>query len=44
MYGTDFRIGSGIYSRGALMAIEMNNFIKQKTAGKKSMKDVFRFL
>jgi predicted metalloprotease with PDZ domain len=44
MYGTDFRIGSGIYSRGALMAIEMNNYIKEKTGGKKSMKDVFKFL
>ena len=44
MYGTDFRIGRGVYSRGALMAIEMNNYIKEKSNGTRSMKDVFRYL
>jgi len=44
MYATDFRIGRSVFSRGALMAIEMNNYLKEKTAGKKSMKDVFRYL
>jgi predicted metalloprotease with PDZ domain len=43
-YGTDFRLGRAVYSRGALMAIEMNTYIKEKTAGKKSMRDVFRYL
>lgn len=44
MYGIDFRIGKAVFSRGALMAIDMNNYIKEKTGGKKSMKDVFRYL
>ena len=44
MYSADFRLGRGVYSRGALMAIEMNNYLKEKTGGKKSLKDVFRYL
>lgn len=44
MYSTDFRLGRAVFSRGAGMAIEMNNYIKEKTGGKKSMKDVLRFL
>ena len=44
MYGADFRLGRSVYSRGALMAIEMNNYLIEKSSGKKSMKDVFRFL
>jgi len=44
MYGADFRLGRAVFSRGALMAIEMNNYIKEKTGGRKSMKDVFRYL
>jgi predicted metalloprotease with PDZ domain len=44
MYGIDFRLGAAVFSRGAMMAIEMNNYIKEKTNGKKSMKDVMRYL
>ena len=44
MYGPDFRIGRAVYSRGAMMAIEMNIYLKEKSGGKKSMKDVFRYL
>ncbi len=44
MYATDFRLGLAVYSRGALMAVEMNNYLKEKTGGKKSMKDVLRYL
>lgn len=44
MYGMDFRLGKAVYSRGALMAIEMNEYIKKQTNGKRSMKDVFRYL
>ena len=44
MYGNDFRLGRAVYSRGALMAIEMNNYLKEKTNGRKSMKDVLRYL
>ena len=44
MYGTDFRIGRAIYARGALMAIDMNKYLLEKSGGKKSMKDVLRYL
>jgi len=44
MYGSDFRLGRAVYSRGASMAIEMNIYLKEKTGGKKSMRDVIRFL
>jgi predicted metalloprotease with PDZ domain len=44
MYSADFRLGKAVYSRGASMAMEMNAFIREKTAGKKSMKDVIRYM
>ena len=44
LYGADFRIGRGVYSRGALMAIEMNDYLKEQSNGKKSMKDVLRYM
>jgi hypothetical protein len=43
-YAKDFRIGQATFSRGAMMATEMNALIKKKTGGKKSMKDVLRYL
>jgi predicted metalloprotease with PDZ domain len=44
LYGSDFRIGRSVYSRGALMAIEMNNYLKEGSEGKKSIRDVLRYL
>ena len=44
LYGLDFRIGRSVFSRGALMAIEMNNYLKERSDGKKSMRDVLRYL
>jgi predicted metalloprotease with PDZ domain len=44
LYGSDFRIGRSVFSRGALMAIEMNNYLKEQTKGKKSMKNVLSYL
>jgi predicted metalloprotease with PDZ domain len=44
LYGLDFRIGRSVFSRGALMAIEMNNYLKERSEGKKSIKDVLRYL
>jgi len=44
MYSADFRLGKAVYSRGALMALEMNDYLEEKTNGKQSMKDVFRYL
>ncbi|MEO5581894.1 MAG: hypothetical protein ABIR66_04335 [Saprospiraceae bacterium] len=43
IYALDFRIGRSVYSRGALMAMEMNEYLKKKSNNKKSMKDVFRY-
>jgi predicted metalloprotease with PDZ domain len=44
MYASDFRIGQALFSRGAMMAFEMNSYIKSKSNGSKSMRDVFRYL
>ena len=44
MYIADFRLGRAVYSRGASMAIEMNNYLEEKTNGRKSMKDILRYL
>jgi predicted metalloprotease with PDZ domain len=43
-YSVDFRLGQGIYSRGALMALEMDTYLKAQSGGKKSMKNVLRYL
>jgi predicted metalloprotease with PDZ domain len=43
-YGEDFRIGQAVFSRGALMADEMDRYIKERTQGKRSMRDVLRYL
>ncbi len=43
-YGEDFRLGQATFSRGAMMAQEMNALIIRQTGGKKSMKDVLRYL
>jgi predicted metalloprotease with PDZ domain len=44
LYGMDFRIGRSVYSRGALMAIDMDNYLKEKSKGEKSVKDILRYL
>jgi predicted metalloprotease with PDZ domain len=44
MYGSDFRLGAGIYSRGAMMALEMDAYLKEKSGGTRSMKDVLRYI
>ena len=38
-YASDFRIGKNLFSRGALMAYDLNDFIQKETNGKKSFKD-----
>jgi predicted metalloprotease with PDZ domain len=43
-YGTDFRIGQSTFSRGAMMASEMDLLIKKQTGGNRSMKNVLRYL
>jgi predicted metalloprotease with PDZ domain len=43
-YGSDFRLGRNVFSRGALMAAEMDAYIRQQTDGTKSLKDGLRHL
>lgn len=38
-YSTDFRIGRNLYSRGALMAYELDFLIQSESGGTKSFKD-----
>lgn len=44
MYSEDFRIGRTLFSRGALMAAEMDARMRQRTQGVKRMRDAFRYL
>jgi predicted metalloprotease with PDZ domain len=44
LYAVDFRLGKNIFSRGALMAAEMDDRIRAKTNGEKSLRDALRAL
>ncbi|HVS89485.1 MAG TPA: hypothetical protein VHF01_14865 [Candidatus Acidoferrum sp.] len=44
LYSDDFRVGMNLFSRGALMAAEMDEFIRTQTQGKKSLRDALRYL
>jgi predicted metalloprotease with PDZ domain len=43
-YADDFRLGAAVFSRGALMAVEINDFVKAHTGGKSSMRTIYRYL
>jgi predicted metalloprotease with PDZ domain len=43
-YAEDFRLGKAVFSRGALMAEEINDYVKSQTAGKASMRTIYRYL
>ncbi|MCL4523762.1 MAG: hypothetical protein M1453_12330 [Acidobacteria bacterium] len=43
-YGEDFRTGRTVFSRGGLMAAEMDQRIREQSQGKKGMRDAFRYL
>jgi predicted metalloprotease with PDZ domain len=43
-YAEDFRLGVAVYSRGALLANDINNYVRQQTGGKASMKTIYRYL
>ncbi|MGI8896765.1 MAG: hypothetical protein ACR2IB_00095, partial [Pyrinomonadaceae bacterium] len=43
-YSEDFRTGRNLFSRGALMAAEMDERIRERSAGKKSLRDGMRNL
>ncbi|MTI38376.1 hypothetical protein [Fulvivirga lutimaris] len=38
-YASDFRIGKNLFSRGALMTYDLDEYIQKQTNGKKSFKD-----
>jgi len=44
LYSEDFRIGQNLFSRGALMAAEMDDRIRTQTNGQKSLRDALRHL
>ena len=44
LYSDDFRVGMNLFSRGALMAAEMDDQIRAQTAGQKSLRDALRHL
>jgi predicted metalloprotease with PDZ domain len=44
LYSEDFRIGRTVFSRGALMAEEMDSFIRKETNGQKRLRDALRYL
>ena len=44
LYSADFRIGMSTFARGSLMAAEMDDLIRAKTGGTKSLRDALRAL
>jgi 7,8-dihydropterin-6-yl-methyl-4-(beta-D-ribofuranosyl)aminobenzene 5'-phosphate synthase len=44
LYAQDFRTGMNVFSRGALMAAEMDDRIRERTNGAKSLRDALRWL
>lgn len=42
LYSGDFRVGQTLFSKGALMAAEMDALIRTRSAGKKRMRDSLR--
>ena len=40
----DFRVGMNLFARGALMAAEMDDFIREQTHNQKSLRDALRHL
>jgi predicted metalloprotease with PDZ domain len=44
IYSDDFRVGMNLFSRGALMAAEMDDRIRAQTSGQKTLRDALRYL
>lgn len=44
IYSDDFRVGMNLFSRGALMAAEMDDRIRSQTGNQKSLRDALRYL
>jgi predicted metalloprotease with PDZ domain len=43
-YADDFRLGTAVFCRGALMASDINDYVKRQTGGRSSMKTIYRYL
>jgi predicted metalloprotease with PDZ domain len=43
-YSEDFRTGRNVFSRGGLMAADMDELIQRQTGGSKSLRDALRYL
>ena len=43
-YASDFRTGSSSFARGGMMAAEMDDLIRARTGGRKSLRDALRGL
>ncbi len=43
-YSEDFRYGRNVFSRGAMMAMELDELIRERTGGKKRFRDCMRHL
>src|SRR5260370_35313009 len=44
LYSEDFRVGMNLFSPGALMAAEMDDFLRARPQGKKSSGNALRYL
>ncbi|MGO4879333.1 MAG: hypothetical protein ACLP59_00755 [Bryobacteraceae bacterium] len=44
LYAEDFRTGMNVFARGALMAAEMDDRIRSRSEGKRSLRDALRWL
>ena len=44
IYSDDFRVGMNLFSRGALLAADMDDRIRAQTSGQKSLRDALRYL
>lgn len=44
LYADDFRVGMNLFARGALMAGEMDDRIREQTTGRQSLRDALRHL
>jgi predicted metalloprotease with PDZ domain len=44
LYAVDFRTGTNVFARGALMAAEMDDRIRAQSGGQKSLRDALRWL
>jgi predicted metalloprotease with PDZ domain len=42
-YAEDFRLGAAVFSRGALMAAEINDYVRSQSGGNASIRTIYRY-